>query len=90
MTNSPSSPSDPVANGPKCVEIEGVDPVFVPHMIIGAMAVRYARAAALPMDEAYDAARATWEADEMWPDDPRTFESALERVDEDLQHWEDE
>jgi hypothetical protein len=73
-----------------CAPIEGVDPVFVPHMILGAMAVRYMKAVpGLSIDEAYDAAKATWDTD--WETEgPRTFAMAEEEVDSDLQHWDED
>jgi hypothetical protein len=72
---------------PTCAPIEGVDPIFVSHMIRGAMACRYARAASLAFEDAVAAAQATWETE--WPDDPepRTFETANEAVDADLEYW---
>ena len=73
-----------------CAPIEGVEPIFVPHMIKGAMACRYARAARMSMDEAFTFAVATWETE--WPSDPepRTFEAAMEAVDGDLEYWNEE
>lgn len=73
-----------------CVSVKDVDPIFVPHMIRGAMALRYMRAVPdLTHDEAAAAAIATWGAD--WESDPRprSFESAIEAVDSDLQYWND-
>jgi hypothetical protein len=70
------------------VAVEGVEPVFVEQMILGAMAMRYMKCADLDHDDAIASARATWEADELWDEGPRTFEQAVQMVDDDLQHWE--
>jgi len=76
-----ASPDYPV------VEMPGVLPIFVRSMIIGAMAVRYVRAAALEYAEGLNAAMATWGTE--WDADPapRSFEAAFEAVDSDLEHW---
>lgn len=72
----------------ECVVIDGVEPIFVEQMILGAMALRYARQTGLSYEDAVHAARATWESD--WEGEgPRTFEQAIEAVDSDLEHWDD-
>lgn len=75
---------------PTCAPIDGVDPIFVPHMLKGAMACRYARAANIPFDEAVNAANATWETDWETDPEPRTFDHANEAVDFDLAYWEED
>lgn len=70
--------------------LENVAPTFVRAMIIQAMAVQYARSVpGLTLDEAFDAARATWKTE--WSSDPapRTFEAAREVVSDDLECWEE-
>lgn len=72
------------------VEVADVDPLFVRHMMLGAMAIHYRRYVTdLPYEDAIASARATWETD--WPNDPepRTFEQAIEAVDSDLEHWDE-
>lgn len=71
------------------VEMAEVEPVFVRQMILGAMAIRYMRAAALDQNEGFNAARATWNVE--WETDPapRTFEQAIEQVDGDLEYWDE-
>lgn len=74
---------------PRCVVIENVEPIFVEQMILGAMAHRYmSRVPDLELDEALEAARATWDSDMGWQD-PRDFEQAVAMVDADLEHWDD-
>ena len=73
-----------------CIAIEGVDPLFVPHMLIGAMTAKLAsRIDGMDIDAARKIARSIWEAD--WPCDPepRCFTGALEQVDVELSYWSD-
>jgi hypothetical protein len=72
---------------PVCAPIKGVDQIFVPHLLKGAMACRYARAASLDYADALDAAVATWETEWETDPEPRTFENANEAVDADLVYW---
>jgi hypothetical protein len=73
----------------KCAPVDGVDPVFLPHILKGAMACRFCRAVGpqMSLSQGYDAAVATWETE--WPDDPspRTFEAAMQAVDDELSYW---
>jgi hypothetical protein len=74
-----------------CIALEGVEPIFVPHMIRGAMACRYARQVHdMAYEDAVKAAEATWGTE--WESDPapRTFEAAIEAVDSDLEYWRDD
>jgi len=76
---------------PICAPIEGVNFVFVPHMIKGAMAIRFVRRVpGLTLDQGMDAAVATWETE--WSSDPapRTLARAIEEVDSELEHWGDD
>lgn len=71
-----------------CVEIEGVDPLFVPHMLIGAMTAQIAsRIEGMDIDCARKIARSIWEAD--WPCDPepRCFTGAADMVASELSYW---
>lgn len=67
---------------------EGIAPVIFRAMLIQTMAFRYRKAVPdLTYDEAYEAAKATWETE--WDDHPapRTLEAAQEAVDSDLAYW---
>jgi hypothetical protein len=81
--------SDKMNNEPVCAAVEGVDPIFVPHILKGAMACRFCRAVGpgMSLSQGYDAAIATWETE--WPSDPepRTYEAAMEVVDDELSYW---
>ncbi|WP_311270338.1 hypothetical protein [Sphingobium sp. WCS2017Hpa-17] len=72
-----------------------VDPVIFRAQIIQTMATRYMNhmngvEPPFTMEEAYDAAMATWDTD--WPDDPkpRTIEAAIQVTDDDLAYWVEE
>lgn len=73
-----------------CAPIEGVDPVFVPYMLRGAMALRYARCTDMDYDDAVECAVATWDTDWETDPSPRTLANAVEAVDSDLEHWDGE
>lgn len=75
---------------PTCAPIEGVDPLFVPYMLRGAMACRYARAAQLAYEDGLEAAIATWSTKWETDPEPRTFDHAMEAVDSDLEHWDED
>ena len=71
--------------------IADVEPIFVRQMMLGAMALTYRSAVPdLTMEEAHDAARATWDTE--WPTDPqpRTFDDAVEAVRCDLEYWKED
>lgn len=70
--------------------IEGVDPALIPHMMLGAMAARYARQAQIEMSDAFEAARATWHTEWDSHPRPRTMQDALDAVDSDLEYWDEE
>ena len=73
-----------------CAPIAGVDPALVPALIKQHMALHYI--AAMPdmsLDEAMEAAIATWETEWESDPEPRTYAHASEAVDSDLQHWGD-
>ena len=89
------NPPEVVTQGegqPSCAPVEGLDPMFLPAMLKGAMACRFCRAVGpeMSIDQGMDAAIATWETE--WPDDPepRTFEAAMEAVDDELSCWTEE
>lgn len=72
-----------------------VAPVIYRAMIIQSMAMQYFKymqgaPEELKMENAFEAAKATWETD--WPDDPapRTIESSRDVVDDDLAYWNEE
>ena len=79
----------PVANPPD------IAPIIFRAMILQAMAMQYfnyMRDAPedFSLDEAFDAARATWETDWEIDPDPRTMEAAKEEVSNDLAYWNEE
>lgn len=72
-----------------------IEPVIFRAQIIQLMQLRYFNAMRgseepFTMGNAYDAAMATWESD--WPSDPqpRTIETGLQCVDDDLSYWGEE
>lgn len=71
-----------------CAPIEGVAPIFVPHMLKGAMALRYMRFANCTYEEGVMHAIATWDTDWESDPEPRTFDLAKQAVDDDLECWE--
>lgn len=71
---------------------DDIDPIIFRAMLIQAMAFEYFNAMQsspddFGLDEAFEAAHATWATD--WDDDPvpRTLEAALEAVRGDLPYW---
>jgi len=76
----------PVASPPD------IAPPIYRAMIICSMALQYLQAIApssvdFSLDEAFDAAHATWDTE--WPDDPepRTIEASRDVVSDDLAYW---
>jgi hypothetical protein len=70
---------------------EGVDPLIFRSQIISYMALRYIKAAPfLTMEEAHDAALATWGTDWETDPEPRTMEASHEEIDADLSYWGEE
>ncbi|PZU65264.1 hypothetical protein [Sphingobium sp.] len=72
-----------------------VDPAIYRAQIIQTMATRYMNhmrdvQPPFTMEEAMDAAKATWDTD--WDDDPkpRTIEAGIEAADSDLAYWVEE
>lgn len=71
---------------------QDIAPPIYRAMIICSMALQYLRAIApssvdFSLDEAFDAAHATWDTE--WPDDPepRTIEASRDVVSDDLAYW---
>ena len=69
-----------------------IAPPIYRAMIICSMALQYLQAIApssvdFSLDEAFDAAHATWDTE--WPDDPepRTIEASRDVVSDDLAYW---
>lgn len=74
---------------------EDIAPNIFRAQIIQTMATRYLNhmkgvEPPFTMEEALDAARATWGTE--WPDDPapRTIEAGIEAADDDLAYWNEE
>lgn len=71
---------------------EGIAPVIYRAQIIQTMALQYMKHMAgspepFTLDEAFEAAQATWETE--WETDPapRTLEAGIEEAEGDLQYW---
>lgn len=74
---------------------EGIAPNLYRAQIIQTMATRYLAhmkfvEPPFTMEEALDAAKATWDTE--WSDDPapRTIEAGIEAADDDLAYWNEE